>query len=228
MKTETSKATLEEVTSQPVKELSKEERASLRESSSKGILSVIEKTLTGIKSLLQSVQMAEQEIAKAAMLALKHAHDHGDVMPMHRLVIGLREFNHPVSTRLSQEVISWVVANSPIRWDAKGKVSQLREGEPGYKPYNEEQAEETPFYGTATALRARQAADQAHARELKPADASMFRARVYGIGKWLDNILEGKDERGVKEGQKTRLLRARKAIEAAVVDVLGEEEKKAA
>lgn len=209
--------------------LSTEDKKALRAESSKGILVLVEKTLTGVKSLLQSVQLAEGEISKTALECLKHAHDHGDVMPMHQLVMGLRGFNHPVSTRLSQEVISWVVANSPVRWDSKGKPSQLKEGEPGYKPYTEDKAEETPFFETPVALRARKAADTAHERTLKPFDAQMMRNLVFGIGKRIDNILDGTDERGIKEGQKTKLLKARKAVEAAVIDALGEaKEEKAA
>lgn len=200
------------------------ERKAAHESSSNACMKHVEKALVGIKSLLQSVVMAEQDVSKVAIECLKHAHDHGDVMPCDRLVKGLREFNHPVATRLSQEVISWFVANSPVRWDSKGKPRQLKEGEPGYKPYNEENAEETPFYATPSAVRARQAADAAHSRELKPADTKMLRARVYGIGKWLQKMIDGEDERGIKQGEKSKMLRTVKAIEGAMVEVLGDDE----
>ena len=184
------------------------------------------------KSMIQSINVFEQEVQKTALKCLEHAETHGDVMPMDRLVKGLLELNHPATTRLSQEVISWARSVSPIRWNSKGEAKQLKEGDEGFKPYDVLSGNETPFYETATAKRARQAADAAHKRTLQPVTMKDVLNRARGILKFIENANEADrngEVRGIAKGEGTKIKKfASKMQEFLVENGMPEEEAKAA
>lgn len=176
--------------------------------SNSGVLKLVEKCILSAKTAMQAINELEKTVSDTAIACLKHAHDHGDVMPAHRLVIGLRELNHPATTRLSDETVAWFRSNSPIRWNAKGEPRQLKEGEEGYKPYDEESATETPFYETPVAKRARQAMADSHKRTLEPVTFQDVLNRMKGIMKFVENAQKpdkNGDVRSIKKGEGTKI-----------------------
>lgn len=202
----------------PEKALTAEERKSLLKSSAATVMAMVEALGIAIKSHVQSTEQLEIKIAETAFAALKHAHDHGDVMPMDRIVKDLNI--HPTTRTLMQEVISWVRANSPIWWDAKGLPHQAKEGEPNYKPYNEEGAEKESFFRRPAAVRAREAANAAHENALKPYTLKSFIGRLHGLRKAYDSAKEPNaqgDIRGIARGEDKKIREFLKTVETAAV-----------
>jgi len=187
------------------------------------VLKAVDKALAGAKSLVQSALMLEPLIAEACKLCVEHASKHGDMMPADRLVKGLIAQNHPTTTALSREVIGWFRQFSPIQWDAKGKVFKNKDEAKGKVEYLVEEAGKTAFNETAQAVRARKAADDSHKNNMKPADAKMFVGRIMGQIKWFQNLIDGTDERGVKDGEVAKMKKIAKAVQSTLTDVVGKE-----
>jgi len=184
-------------------------------------MKLVDKLLLSAKTMLQSVTQFEVELQSAALKCLEHAETHGDVMPMDRLVKGLREMNHPVTTRFSDEIIAWVRGVSPIRWYAKGNPRQMKEGEDGYKPYAVQDGEETPFNETAMAKRARAAADAAHKRGLEPITGQDVLNRIQGVIKFVQSANQANrngEVRGIKSGENAKIKRIVGNLQAFIVD----------
>lgn len=197
-----------------------------RNAATKTVMAGVEKFLVGYRATMQSVQLVEKQAGEQAVVCLKHAHDYGDVMPADRLVKGIMENPHPLSKAMHLELVSWFRANSPIRWDAKQKPRQAKEGEEGFKPYNEESAQETPFYETAQAKRSRVAADAAKKKSLEPATFKDFLNRAKGLTRWFETLNEADkngDVRGIKSGEAAKIKRGIKAINEALVETYGDE-----
>lgn len=170
--------------------------------SNSGVLKLVEKCILSAKTAVQSVTELENVITNTALATFKHAHDHGDVMPAHRLVIGLRGLNHPATTRLSLELVTWFRLFSPVYWDAKMQPHQRKEGEDGWKEYDEEGAEGTPFNQTDMALNARKAMDDAHAAKLKEVTLQSAVNRARGVLKFISGAKKA-DKNGQVRGIKT-------------------------
>jgi hypothetical protein len=188
------------------------------------VIALIEKALKGARSMVQSIEQLEPHIAAAELACLTHAEAHGDAMPADRLVKGLIACNHPATTALSQEVVGWFRTFSPVRWDMKGKVSVLKEGQEGYKPFEAEKAEATPFNETPAAKRARAASARAHKAAMKDADLKMMISRAQGVIAWFNNIVEGKDRRKVKTGEEAKMKKFAKALNTLTIDFVGKPE----
>jgi len=187
------------------------------------VLKAVDKALAGAKSLVQSALLLEPLIAEASKLCVEHAAKHGDMMPADRLVKGLIAQNHPTTTVLSREVIVYFRQFSPIQWDAKGKVFKNKDESKGKTEYLVEEASKTAFNETAQAKRARAAADATHKQNMKPADAKMFVGRIMGQIKWFQNLIDGTDERGVKDGEVAKMKKIAKAVQSTLTDVVGKE-----
>lgn len=188
------------------------------------VLALVTKTLLAVKTAVQSVQELEKTIADCEIVCLRHAQEHGDAMPADRLVKGIREIVHPMTTQLAGEVVAWFNQYSPIRWDAKGNVSLVKEGQPGYKPFNPEEGEATPFMERPQAKRAREAAASAHARELTELTINDIAKRLFGIRKTIQAAtMEDRNGqvRGIKTGDKTKMLKAVEAAEQAFIGITG-------
>lgn len=207
------------------KVLSKEERLTLLKSSAATVNALVGQLEIAIKSHVQSTEQLEAKIHETAVAALRHAHDHGDVMPCDRIVKSLSV--HPTTRTLMAELISWFRANSPIWWDSKGNPHQAKDGEPNFKPYDEEAAEKEAFFQRPAAVRARKAADEAHAQALKPYTFQNFLARVGGLRKTYENAKKEDAEgrvRGIARGDDKKIRGLIKAVETAVATVEPTEE----
>lgn len=184
-------------------------------------MQAVSRLLLSAKTFMQSMAEFEKDIQSALVKTLEHCEIHGDAMPADRLVKGLRELNHPAMTKFSDECVAWFRINSPIRWNAKGDVRVLKEGEEGYKPFDVHHGEEEAFNETPQAKRARQAADAAHKRTLQPVTAQDVLNRIKGVVKFVENAQNpdrNGDVRGIaaKEGKKIKALI--KDLSAFVVD----------
>lgn len=179
-----------------------------KDSKTKTVLGLIEDALTAAKSVVTAVQRSEPHVQKALVACVSHFAEHKDARPADRLVKGLMALNHPAAMSMAREVVAHFRTNSPIRWDAKGKLTVLKEGQEGYKAPDAAAAEETNYYETPQAKRARSAAEAAHKNNLKEADLNMVLKRTAGssIG-FINNILRGKDERKIKEGELPKIKR---------------------
>lgn len=70
-----------------------------------------------------------------------HAQKHGDATLADELVKTVRS---STPGYVWQGLVLWFRANSPITWDAEGKVSLLKEGDKGYKPFDPAKADAEP------------------------------------------------------------------------------------
>jgi len=184
-----------------------------------GVLKLVDKALRGAATIVQSMRESAKDFDAAAKACAEHAKLHGYVMPAHRLVMGLREYNHGATDTLSNELVAWFRAHSSIRWDAKKAPYQVKEGEPGYKPYEADYAETESFEDMDQVKRARQAAGAASANTLREADAKALLGRIYGLRSWFKRIEEGKDQRTVlKDGERAAMVRILNAVEEAAAE----------
>lgn len=142
---------------------------------------VVESALIAARATKQSLEMCEASVKTATNACLAHYEKTGDMMPMDRLVKGLRELKHPTYTRMSAEIIAWCVLYSPIRWGADGKIKQLKEGDEGFKPVDQVKAQETSFTETPAAKRARSADAAATKKMLQPLTLKDFIGRLQGL-----------------------------------------------
>jgi hypothetical protein len=182
------------------------------------VIAAIEKALKGARNLVQTAQQLEPLITDASNKCLIHCQEHGDAMPADRLVKGLMACGHPTTSSLAREVIAWFSGNSPIRWDSKKNVRVLKEGEDGYKPFDIAKAEEAGPHETPAAKRARDVAAAAHRNSLAAADMGMLVKRTSGVITFLNNMITGKDERPIKDGELPKM----KKLATRLNDVLKE------
>lgn len=193
-----------------------------------GVLKLVDKALRGAKSMVQSIRESAKIFDEAAKACAEHAKQHGDVMPAHRLVMGLRELNHGATDTLSNELVAWFRSHSQIDWDAKKQPYQNEK-----KTYEESYETTESFEDMDTVKRARAAANRAGNATLAAADTKMLLGRIYGIRNWYKRLAEGKDARSLSETDAKTMLRIINAVEEAAVEaapkkVVAEMEKKAA
>jgi len=190
-------------------------------------IAAVDRVLKAAKTMLQSANEFEKELHIAAVKCLEHCEEHGDAMPMDRLVKGLQACAHPITTRFMLEVVAWAKGSSPIYWDAQGNVHVRKKGEEGYKDFDVQTAEEVPFNETAMAKRARELADKTHKNNLKEVDVSQFQNRVKGLRHFLEGATKPDKNgqvRGIKKGDKKKLFDLMDAIETAA-GIRGEDDK---
>ena len=189
---------------------------------SKVLYALIATAVTAVRASVQSVQKMEPKVADALIVALRHGHKFGDVMPVDRLVKDIEAIPHPMTKALCLEMVAWVKANSPIYWDAKKAIHVRKPGEEGYKPYDLETAEATPFYKTKQAMAARKAGAKAHADNMKPYSFKDFFNRAVGMEKTLQSALvKDKDGniRGIVPEDKAKIEAIVKAVKEAALKV---------
>lgn len=192
--------------------------------SNSAVLAMVEKALKAAKTMVQSVQQFEPELNKAAVACVEHFGKCGDTGPADRLYQGLRACGHPVTTTAAAELRVWFKENSPIQWDGKNKVFKNKDESKGRVTVNEGVAEAKGYFETPQALRARSASERAHAQNLKPVTAKMMINRIIGAGAgFYNNIKAGKDMRPIADGEEARIKRLIKAVNAAVLEVAGDD-----
>ena len=186
----------------------------------KALMVLIAQAVTAVRATVQSITAMEPIVATAGLAALKHAKDHGDAMPLDRLVKDIEAVPHPMTKAMMLELVAWVKANSPVYWDAKKAVHLRKPDQEGYKPFDIAAAEAKAFFQTDQAVKARKAGQDAHAQGMKPFTFKDFFGRVMGLEKTFQSALV-KDKDGnirgvVKEDQaKIELLIA--AVKKAAV-----------
>lgn len=196
-------------------------------------MGLVEQALAGAKTVYQSIMQLEPKVAAAAKAACNHASLYGDIRPCDKLVKGLGEVagkgkSHRMMVSMQLEVIAWVRANSPIRWDSTGKCKLVKEGEPGFKPFKSEAfAEEAEgFHETEQAKEARAKADATHKNALEPITTIDLKNRIMGLRRWFKKAQEpdaNGEVRGVKAGQKAKISSMITDIENAYYLASGEE-----
>lgn len=189
------------------------------EKSREQVMVLVGNALAGVAAHSQSARQLEEAIHKAAVACVTHAREHGDVMPMDRLVKGIPSDDHSVAM-FRFELVAWCRANSPIRWNAKGEPRQAKEGEADYKPYNDKLDEAKAFFQTEQAVASREAAREAARRTLTPATFQTALNRAFGLRKWFNGLEVPSEKdgqvRGVVEADKTKITRLVDIVEKAI------------
>ncbi len=147
------------------------------------VMVIINKAVTGAKALMQSVEKLEPLLHDACLACLKHYEAHGDARPADQLIKKLPD--HRFLQSIRYEMVFWFRSNSPIRWDAKGNLKVLKEGDPDYAPLNVEHAEIEPFFEMEKVQEARENEAKTKERTLQPVTFDNFKKRVYGLRTWF-------------------------------------------
>ena len=186
---------------------------------------MIDTVLLGAKTLIQSSDQWQKQLHDAVYGCVLHAHDHGDCMPALRLLEGLP--NHEVIRGFRGEIMSYIRSVSPISFyigkDGANRVRLLKDGEPGYRAFDLEEAQK-PFYERETVKKAREAAFQAASKTLQPLTLKDIRSRIFGVRRTFESAFE-KDKngniRGVAEGEQAAIKRVLASVEDAFRDAAG-------
>lgn len=93
-----------------------------------------------IKLIITTAGQLQTQIHELSLECLEHAEEHGDVTLADLLVKEL-----PKGQRIEALKV-WFETFSPIRWNGKGEVGQLKKEAKNYTPYDLEAAGATPYY----------------------------------------------------------------------------------
>lgn len=93
-----------------------------------------------IKTVIASAGQLQTQIHELGLECLEHAEEHGDVTLADLMVKEL-----PKGQRVEALKV-WFETFSPIRWNGKGEVGQLKKEAKNYTPYDLEAAAATPYY----------------------------------------------------------------------------------
>lgn len=157
----------------------------------KTVMALIDKTVKGAKSVVQSVAEFEKLLHDCTSQCLDHCFTFGDIRPADRLLKELHELKDRNMTMIAGEVMHWFKINSNIRWDKNGKCSLLKKGDKDWKEFTSEDvsaAHAEPFNETASAKRARGMSDAAHKRGLQDVTFDVFKGRVEGLTRWFKGV----------------------------------------
>ncbi len=199
----------------------------------KGGLVLITSAVTGFKAALQGIVKAEPMVAEAALYAVRHAKDHGDVTLADRLVKDIKAAvmaiqgkgkTHPIADAMLNELVAWFRTNSPIRWDAKGKCTIDKER--GWKDKDLENAESEAFHETERAQNARDAMLKAQTKALEPMTMADILGRIRGLRRTFESALKADKNgvvRGVKRGEAPKIRKLLEAVEESAEEVTGQE-----
>lgn len=168
---------------------------------------LIQTAVIAVRATYQSIVEAEPKINEAALFAVRHANQHGDVSLADRLVKDMRaampkDKTHPTIEAMFNELMAWFRANSPIRWDAKQHCTIDKER--GWKDKDLKNAEETGFFETERATKARDAMLRTQVRELHELTLERILNDALGLNRKLEAALKpNKDGQiaGVKKGE---------------------------
>ena len=140
--------------------------------------------VAAIRSMIVSVGTKGKEFAdlihQTAVQTLLHAKEHGDATLADELVKSVKE-NLP--GYVWQGLVKWYRTNSPIFWDAEGKVRLLKPDEKGYKAFDPETAEAKPA-ANDSAVTARTD------KPIEPFSIKLVKSRVFGMVKQLEKAQE--------------------------------------
>lgn len=125
-------------------------------------------------------------IHSVAVEALTHASEHGDAMPLDRLIKGLHKSARPVALK------AWIETYSPVRWNGDGKVGLLKEGAKQYTPFAIEAADLDPYWEQKEVVP-------------KPLTLATLKAMAAQMQKKLDKAAKGDLEIG--EGENIVVMR---------------------
>jgi len=189
----------------------------------KACMTIVNAALTAHKVTVQSVRELEVRLNEAALSAVKYCQTTGDTRPAMRLVKGMMENPHPLTKGLLPEIVAYIKANSPIRFDTKGEPTLLKEGQAGYTPFKIEEAETKAFYERPEAQKARAIGAAAAAKALGTLTVKDILAKGNGLSKMVTDAekpnAEGK-VRGIDEKSKATILNMVTAAEKAAMEAL--------
>lgn len=195
----------------------------------KTMFSAVDSALKQVRVWLQTTEKLETLLNETALKCLKHAQEFGDVMPADRFLKGLREMKHRDATRLAGEIMVYLVALSPIRWNKDGQPRQAKESDKDYRPYDIETAEKTPFYQMQQIEESRKAAEKAANRVLSGMTAESVMNGLRGLVKRIEQVRTGEpDSKGnIKKfarGQKKEVLALEEKIQEFIDSLENSEE----
>lgn len=140
--------------------------------------------VAAIRLMIVSVGTKGKEFAQliheTAVQTLLHAKEHGDATLADELVKSVKE-NLP--GYVWQGLVKWYRTNSPIFWDAEGKVRLLKPEEKGYKAFDPETAEAKPAASDS-------AVKNRTDKPIEPFSIKLVKSRVFGMVKQLDKAQE--------------------------------------
>lgn len=113
----------------------------------------------------------------AAVQCILHAETHRDCTLADKLVKTVRE---TTPGYVWQGLVTWFKRNSPIAWDAEGKPYLLKEGEPGYKPFDVQNADAHPA-GEQKEVKGRTD------RPIQPMSVALLKSYIKGLNKRIEN-----------------------------------------